>query len=34
MKAILCLFAISMTVNLYKRAMAFEKGNLSVDPDK
>jgi hypothetical protein len=33
-KALLCLFAISMTTNLYKRAMSFEKGHMSVDPEK
>lgn len=33
-KGLLILFAISMTTNLYKRAMSFEKGHLSVDPEK
>lgn len=33
-KALFCLFGISMTTNLYKRAMSFEKGHLSVGPEK
>ena len=34
MRALLCLFAISMTTNLYKRAMSYEKSHLSIDPEK
>lgn len=34
MKSLLCLFAIALMTNLYKRAMSFEKGHISEDPEK
>lgn len=34
MKSLLSLFAIAMMTNLYKRAMSFEKGHISDDPEK
>ena len=34
MKSLLCLFAIALMTNLYKKAMSFEKGHISEDPEK